>query len=63
MTVPKRNITRTAAEVKGPIRCHKCQLKCQNAKEYLSHTCKSAGLSITAQRLSQGEAVLVGNVQ
>jgi hypothetical protein len=62
MTVPNRKSKRTA-EVKGPIRCHKCQLKCQDAKQYLSHTCKSAGLSITAQRLSQGEAVLVGNAR
>ena len=25
--------------VKGPIRCHKCQLLCQDADHYLTHTC------------------------
>ena len=25
--------------VKGPIRCHKCQLLCSDAKHYLTHTC------------------------
>jgi hypothetical protein len=26
--------------VKGPIRCHKCQLKCRDAEHYLSHKCE-----------------------
>jgi len=26
--------------VKGPIRCHKCQLSCRDADEYLSHKCE-----------------------
>jgi hypothetical protein len=30
--------------VKGPIRCHKCQLVCQTAAEYLSHTCEQQRL-------------------
>ena len=33
---------RTASKVKGPIRCHKCQLKCRDAEHYLSHACKPA---------------------
>jgi hypothetical protein len=24
--------------VKGPIRCHKCQLLCANAEQYLNHS-------------------------
>lgn len=28
------------SKVKGPIRCHKCQLKCNDAEQYLSHECK-----------------------
>ena len=31
----------TPSKVKGPILCHKCQLKCVDAAEYLSHTCKA----------------------
>src|SRR5438105_15863172 len=27
-------------EVKGPIRCHKCQMMCRDAAEYLSHKCE-----------------------
>src|SRR5438270_12715174 len=27
-------------QVKGPIRCHKCQLKCRDAPHYLSHRCE-----------------------
>lgn len=26
--------------VKGPIRCHKCQLLCVDAEGYLSHECQ-----------------------
>jgi hypothetical protein len=25
--------------VKGPIRCHKCQMLCRDSEEYLSHSC------------------------
>jgi hypothetical protein len=25
--------------VKGPIRCHKCQMLCRDAEEYLNHSC------------------------
>jgi hypothetical protein len=28
------------SEVKGPIRCHKCQLNCHDASEYLGHKCE-----------------------
>jgi hypothetical protein len=31
---------RTVHKVKGPIRCHKCQLKCSDAEHYLSHACE-----------------------
>jgi len=34
--IPKR----VAPEVKGPIRCHKCQLKCRDSAEYLNHVCE-----------------------
>ena len=29
-----------ASKVKGPIRCHTCQLMCRDAEHYLSHECK-----------------------
>jgi hypothetical protein len=32
--------SRTPSKVKGPIRCHKCQLTCRDAEHYLSHSCK-----------------------
>jgi hypothetical protein len=35
---PKQANTRS--KVKGPIRCHKCQLKCRDAEHYLSHKCE-----------------------
>lgn len=28
------------SKVQGPIRCHKCQLKCDDAGHYLNHECK-----------------------
>jgi hypothetical protein len=28
------------SEVKGPIRCHKCQLNCRDAAEYRGHKCE-----------------------
>jgi len=31
-------------KVKGPIRCHKCQLKCRDAEHYLSHKCELASV-------------------
>jgi hypothetical protein len=30
----------TPSKVKGPIRCHKCQLKCRDADHYLRHKCE-----------------------
>jgi hypothetical protein len=27
------------SNVKGPIRCHKCQMLCVDADTYLAHTC------------------------
>ena len=32
-------VPRPKAVVKGPIRCHKCQLICQDGEEYRNHTC------------------------
>jgi len=29
-----------ASQVKGPIRCHKCQLVCRDAALYLTHKCE-----------------------
>jgi hypothetical protein len=31
---------RPKAVVKGPIRCHKCQLMCRDAEQYLNHACQ-----------------------
>jgi len=35
-----------ASKVKGPVRCHKCQLVCGNAEHYLSHKCEPKRSSI-----------------
>jgi hypothetical protein len=35
-----QNAKRVKAVVKGPIRCHKCQLMCIDAEHYLSHKCE-----------------------
>jgi len=32
-------VPRPKAVVKGPIRCHKCQLICRDGEEYLNHIC------------------------
>jgi hypothetical protein len=34
---------RVAPEVKGPIRCHKCQLICNDAVAYRGHQCNPHG--------------------
>ena len=34
--VPRRN---ARSNVKGPIRCHQCQMLCVDAGTYLAHTC------------------------
>jgi hypothetical protein len=42
MTPPNVNTppaSRPKVVVKGPIRCHKCQMLCQDAEQYLSHAC------------------------
>jgi hypothetical protein len=41
MTLIKSKDANTGSYVKGPIRCHKCQLKCRDAAHYLSHKCYS----------------------
>lgn len=33
-------VKRIPTPVKGPIRCHKCQLNCADAETYLSHKCE-----------------------
>jgi hypothetical protein len=35
-----RIANRVKAVVKGPIRCHKCQLSCVDAEHYLNHGCE-----------------------
>ena len=35
-----RIANRVKAVVKGPIRCHKCQLMCIDAEHYLGHKCE-----------------------
>ncbi len=40
MAVIKWKSVNHVSKVKGPIRCHKCQLKCNDAAHYLSHECK-----------------------
>ncbi len=36
---PEPNSGRIPSKVKGPVRCHKCQLLCRDAEHYLNHTC------------------------
>ena len=38
--VDSPTLLRPKAVVKGPIRCHKCQLVCRDAEQYLSHACE-----------------------
>lgn len=40
MALVKWKDANPASKVKGPIRCHKCQLMCRDGAHYLSHTCK-----------------------
>ncbi len=40
MTNSKLKRADETSKVKGPIRCHKCQLMCRDAEHYLSHECK-----------------------
>jgi len=39
MALLKWKDTNSASKVKGPIRCHKCQVTCRDATQYLSHQC------------------------
>jgi hypothetical protein len=39
-----------ASKVKGPIRCHKCQLKCLDAEHYISHKCEAPRLNLAMAR-------------
>lgn len=36
----KTEYSKNPSKVKGPIRCHKCQLVCRDAEHYLNHICK-----------------------
>jgi hypothetical protein len=40
MALMKRNDANAVSKVKGPIRCHTCQLMCHDADHYLSHKCE-----------------------
>ena len=40
MALMKRNDANAVSKVKGPVRCHTCQLKCNDAEHYLSHKCE-----------------------
>ncbi len=40
MALIKPRSANHVSKVKGPIRCHTCQLKCLDAEHYLSHVCK-----------------------
>ena len=40
MTNLKLDHADETSKVKGPIRCHKCQLMCRDAEHYLSHKCE-----------------------
>lgn len=40
MALIKQKSANHVSKVKGPIRCHTCQLKCLDAEHYLSHICK-----------------------
>jgi hypothetical protein len=40
MALTKLNDADPVSKVKGPIRCHKCQLKCRDAAHYLVHKCE-----------------------
>jgi hypothetical protein len=45
VSMPNNNsepVVNVVSKVKGPIRCHKCQLKCRDAEHYLSHKCEPA---------------------
>jgi hypothetical protein len=49
---------KVVSKVLGPIRCHKCQLKCRDAEHYLSHKCEPYSPpsdSFTLQRLDIDE--------
>jgi hypothetical protein len=52
MTHPvKLEANKPVSKVKGPIRCHKCQLKCRDAEHYLNHKCEPASLSVWSPSL------------
>jgi hypothetical protein len=40
-TKKEKSVKRTPTPVPGPIRCHKCQLKCRDADHYLQHKCET----------------------
>lgn len=40
MALIKRNDPTAVSKVKGPIRCHNCQLRCRDAAHYLIHKCE-----------------------
>jgi hypothetical protein len=40
ITNSELNCAAKTSKVKGPIRCHKCQLMCRDAAHYLDHKCE-----------------------
>jgi|GEM_PF-1341132 len=40
MALIKWKDAKSAAKVKGPLRCHTCRLMCRDAEHYLSHKCE-----------------------
>jgi hypothetical protein len=45
MGLIKADGSKAVSKVKGPIRCHKCQLMCRDAEHYLGHTCNPRPIS------------------
>jgi Pyruvate/2-oxoacid:ferredoxin oxidoreductase delta subunit len=50
MAVVKWKDANPVSKVKGPIRCHKCQLMCRDSGHYLSHKCEPLSHSQTHNR-------------
>jgi len=40
----------SAPKIKGPVRCHACQLNCRDAEHYLSHKCEKRLSPATTRR-------------
>jgi hypothetical protein len=58
----KAERTRIPPKVKGPIRCHKCQLLCRDAEHYLSHKCDSNRSRDNSSRTSSHNGIVRGTI-